>query len=516
MSTRHRSSGNGRRKKKKSQNNNSGMLIGFLVGGGIVAVVAIVAVAFIVGRQSGQSQGDQAVAESALSSQPVLMQRTSESVDENSSSSDTLPEDPHAAMDLVNETAVDASVDLADPTAIAGAELSISGIKKKANNSRDQRPSEPYQLPALIELVESSVVRILVKSQFGGSLGSGFVVGEEGVIVTNYHVLEGATSAEVQFNDGRKEPVAGIFKVDHERDLIVFKINVPQGGVKSLSVADSLPAKGINVATFGAPRGLSFTTSEGIVSGLRNAKEVGHAAGNYVQTTAAISGGNSGGPLVNMYGEVIGVNTFKRTDGESLNFAVSCLDIRDMVEKKGNKLVSLSPENVPVKISSGYGGAENLVGTERGRLLLSQIREAMINMVPFNSDPSGRITGYVLKQAEKTFEQRLKWKNVRRRSEVNQSTAFVIVAMYFSLTEGQERSLVSDLNIHVVILARDVDKEGNELTAKVWDEKKAVGKVTLKALANGIVSRTLGSGITAYFSDLTSAYRKALREIEAT
>ncbi len=510
MSTRHRSSGN-RRKKKKTQPNNNGIVTGLLIGGGLVAVVAVVAFAFLMGRQSREVQNDPVIADST----PSSPQQAPETPDESMASAVVPPEAANVTMDLADTIGVDPSLDLAATASIDGAELSITGMKKETSGSSVKRPSEPYELPALIELVESSVVRILVKSQFGGSLGSGFVVGEDGVIVTNYHVLEGATSAEVQFNDGRKEPIAGIFKVDHERDLIVFKINVPQGGLKSLSVAGSLPAKGINVATFGAPRGLSFTTSEGIVSGLRDAKEVGHTAGNYVQTTAAISGGNSGGPLVNMFGEVIGVNTFKRTDGESLNFAISCIDIKDMVAKKGDKMVPLSPENVPVKISSGYGGAENLVGTERGRLLLSQIREASINMVPFNSDPSGRITGYVLKQAEKTFEQRLKWKNVRRRSEVNQSTAFVIVAMYFSLTEGQERNLVSDLNIHVVILARDVDKEGNDLTAIVWDEKQTVGKVTLKALANGIVSRTLGSGITSYFSDLSAAYRKALREIEA-
>jgi hypothetical protein len=214
-----------------------------------------------------------------------------------------------------------------------------------------------------------------------------------------------------------------------------------------------------------------------------------------------------------MYGRVIGANTFKRTDGESLNFAISCLDIRGMIEKRGDKIVPLSPENVPVKISAGYGGAENLVGTERGRLLLSQIREATIIMVPFNSDPSGRITGFVQRKAETTFEKRLKWKSIKRRSEVNQSTAFVIVAMYFSLTEGQERNLVSDLNIHMVILSRDVDKEGTEMSAIVWDEKKAVGKVTLKSLANGVVSRTLETRVSQYFSDLSSAYRRALREV---
>lgn len=377
------------------------------------------------------------------------------------------------------------------------------------------QPSDvELSLPDLIERVEKSVVRILVKSELGGSLGSGFVVDKTGTIVTNYHVIEGAESAKVEFANGIKADVIGVYAADHELDLAVLKINLSPTGLHPLPIAKTIPRKGIRVATFGAPRGLSFSNSEGIISGIRSAAEVKHAKGTYVQTTAAISGGNSGGPLVDMFGSVVGVNTFKRTDGESLNFAISATDVQDMVEKKGDKLVALNPQNVPVRISGGYGGAENLVGTEKGRILLSQIREVVIVTLPFNQDPSGRITEYVENIAERTLDRKLEWRRVSRSRDLKPSTAIVVVAMYFTFTEGAEEDLVSDLNVHTVILSRDVEKDGTEITAIVYDEKDAVGTVALKALLNGIISRTLESGIQRYFNSLVGEYRKAVRAVQ--
>lgn len=493
-----RSSGRPRRRKSRD---NSGLIQGLLIGGGGVAVIAIGLVAFLLGKNTATSD-------------PLTLPEVTGTALPN-------PEqNPDPADSTFQETADEPMLASASTSSEMVSEEALPETPEEAPETNTEQPktvlsppNSPYSLPELIEKVEQSVVRIVVKNEYGGGIGSGFVVDPSGVIVTNYHVIEGAKSAEAQFQDGKKFPIVGVFKADHEVDLAILKIDPPEGGLVAINVAESLPSKGINVATFGAPRGLSFTTSEGIVSALRDAATLGQKAGQYIQTTAAISPGNSGGPLVNMYGEVVGANTFKREDGESLNFAISCIDIRRMIQEKGDRSVALSPESIPVKISDGYGGAENLVGTERGRVLLSQIREAIILMAPLNSDPTGRITNFVQRKAETTLERRMKWTPIKRRQDVNQSTAFVIVAMYFTLTDGQEQNLVSDLNVHTVILSRDVDKDGTEIAAIVWDERKTIGKVTLKTLLEGVVSRTMESRVNEYFDSLSSAYRRALREV---
>src|SRR5690606_4882516 len=126
------------------------------------------------------------------------------------------------------------------------------------------------------------------------------------------------------------------------------------------------------------------------------------------------SQGNSGGPLVNMLGEVVGMNSAVRTTGQNLNFSVSCVDIREMTDGVGDKVADLSPESVPVKISGEFGNAENLAGTERGKVLLSQISEAAVVIAPLNADPTGRITDFVMTVAEQNIVDKTGWKRVTR------------------------------------------------------------------------------------------------------
>jgi hypothetical protein len=371
------------------------------------------------------------------------------------------------------------------------------------------------ELTELVEFVEPSVVRIVTKGEYGGGLGSGFVVTDTGMIVTNYHVIEGSKSAEVTFKNGMKRPVLGFYRTDHQRDLALLKIDIRPGEVTPLKVARELPAKGTKVAAFGAPQGFSFSASDGIVSGLRSSEEVDQESGNWVQTTAAISPGNSGGPLVNLFGEVVGVNSFKRIDGESLNFAASCVDVRSLMDSAGSQLTVISPENIPVKIGGEFGNAENLAGTERGNLLFSQIREALVVIAPFNEDPTGRITDFVAVTAKRNILDKTGWDEIRRESQMKGSTAIVFAAMYFDFAEDLPlEDLVSELWVHLIIVARDVDKEGSEILAIVWDEKKAMGTVAVRALIQGIVPRTLQGNVNSFFSKFVTSYRKAVREVE--
>ncbi|GAB4363363.1 MAG: DegQ family serine endoprotease [Oricola sp.] len=140
------------------------------------------------------------------------------------------------------------------------------------------------------------------------SLGSGFVVDASGIIVTNNHVIADADEVSVNFNDGTKLP-AEIVGVDTKTDIAVLKIDPGNKKLVPVPFGDSNAARvGDWVLAIGNPFGLGGTVTLGIVSAIGRDINSG-PYDNYIQTDAAINRGNSGGPLFNMKGEVIGINT---------------------------------------------------------------------------------------------------------------------------------------------------------------------------------------------------------------
>lgn len=164
-------------------------------------------------------------------------------------------------------------------------------------------------LADVISRGERSVVRIDVSGPQGNSIGSGFIVAADGMLVTNVHVMSGASSAVAVFGDGRKYPIKGTYIVDAPRDICVAKIDGTNLPV--IPMAPAIPRKGDQVVALGCPQGLSFSATRGIVSAIRLRDEfrgmVGRpkAEGTWIQVDAAISGGNSGGPLINSLGQVV-------------------------------------------------------------------------------------------------------------------------------------------------------------------------------------------------------------------
>lgn len=163
------------------------------------------------------------------------------------------------------------------------------------------------------------------RPQIEHGIGSGFVISPDGYIVTNNHVVDGATDIRVTFSD-RRVMTAKLIGRDPVTDLAVIKVNgsnlttVPWGDSTQLHPGQS-------VLAFGNPLGLRFSVTRGIVSALNrpNLDSDPSKPGQFIQTDAAINQGNSGGPLVNARGEVIGINTFliSRTGGFSgLGFAI--------------------------------------------------------------------------------------------------------------------------------------------------------------------------------------------------
>ncbi len=199
---------------------------------------------------------------------------------------------------------------------------------------------EQDALIALYEHVEPGIVSIQVLTKQGGAQGSGFVIDDQGHIVTNYHVVEGAEQIQVDFPSGYKA-YAELIGIDKDSDLAVIKVDAPADELFPLTLGDSNGLKvGQTVLAIGNPFGLSGTMTKGIISALgrtlpsdRESPGGGFfSAGDLIQTDAPINPGNSGGPLFNLNGEVIGVNRAILTDasnatGEPVNsgigFAVS-------------------------------------------------------------------------------------------------------------------------------------------------------------------------------------------------
>lgn len=393
------------------------------------------------------------------------------------------------------------------PAGAAGAQKPVASV--------DTAPLRELTMPELVAQIEKSVVRIIVKSDQGASVGSGFVIDADGSIMTNYHVIEGARTAEVEFDSGDKAKVVGFTTVDKERDLAIIKIDQGQKPFIQVRVANELPQKGEKVAAFGAPRGLSFTASDGIISAIRKTPEFpARSAGTYLQTTTPISPGNSGGPLVNMRGEVVGVNSFKM-EGENLNFAASATDVREVISGRGDKVTPLSPDALPIVYTEkAFGRAENLAGTTKGNMLLGQIHDAIIMMLPFTFDPSGRVSDNVELQVEKNLIKKAGWTKVTRQSQVKGSTALVVVLIYFQQAEkvkDADKKLVSELMCRVRIVARDVDKDGVAYTAIVWDENGALGTISINSLLGGGFPPAMKAKISEFFNKIYVGIKKAQR-----
>lgn len=227
-------------------------------------------------------------------------------------------------------------------------EVVAASLSNNASSGQANLPSSSpssTSLPDVFQKVENSVVQITAtrsnpneviiingvpETGRSEALGSGFVYDSQGHIITNYHVIDGATKADVTFTDGNTYSAKVIGK-DPSSDLAVLQItdNFSEEKVVPLPTANSSNVgTGEQVIAIGNPFGLSGTITSGIVSQLGRLlpnPDTGFSIPNTIQTDAAINPGNSGGPLLNVIGQVIGMNTaiFSRTGAYSgIGFAI--------------------------------------------------------------------------------------------------------------------------------------------------------------------------------------------------
>ncbi len=242
----------------------------------------------------------------------------------------------------------------------------------------------------MVARVKGSVVNVIVKMPGGVATGSGFILTPEGVFVTNGHVVGPRQPGE--FVEARVPGVPGVIKakvlaVNHDKDLAIVQL-APRADGKpwpAVKLAEHAPREGENVTATGYPRGLPFTVTAGVVSGMDGR---GNMYVKHLQTDASINPGNSGGPLFNARGEVVGVNTQIYTESggsEGLGFSIMAPEVgRVMAQfaKTGNistaSLGIISNLSDPEAPEAGlaieyvrHGSAAEKAGVKRGDLLIA-------------------------------------------------------------------------------------------------------------------------------------------------
>jgi S1-C subfamily serine protease len=225
-------------------------------------------------------------------------------------------------------------------------------------------------LPELVRRVKPTVVALTTYDANGEALmtGSGFFVGP-GKVVTNLHVVRGAIRAEIKTLDGkgRVYPVTGALAIDEEGDLALLGVDMPPERGRVSELATSLPDEGEQIFVIGNPLKLEGSVSDGIVSAVREVPNLGRI----IQITAPISHGNSGSPVFNLHGQVLGVVTIKVTNGQNINLAIAAARIAQLKAEKLRPLTEVSSKNKTELAESLYrtgldslwlGNYDNAVG----------------------------------------------------------------------------------------------------------------------------------------------------------
>ena len=239
--------------------------------------------------------------------------------------------------------------------------------------------SKVYTTPEIVDLVGPAVVGVINKAtytnpyagMFGQQMpsgeveqgsGSGVIISDDGYIVTNNHVIEGASEILVILNVG-EQYTAKLVGSDSKTDLAVLKIEAEALTYAKLGTSSELRV-GDTAIAIGNPLGQEFagTTTQGIISGLNRSVTIDNKTMNLIQTDAAINPGNSGGALVNNHGEVIGINTAKISSSqyEGLGFAIPIDDAKPIIEDL---------------ISNGYVTGRPVIGIA-GRVVTEQDAQA--------------------------------------------------------------------------------------------------------------------------------------------
>lgn len=244
-------------------------------------------------------------------------------------------------------------------------------------------PLVKKEMPSVVNISTRQVVKVRRQSPFGDpqmdeffyrffgeepqrqqvrqSLGSGFIISDDGYILTNNHVVDKATDIKVALADGRSFEAKLVGKAP-EIDIALIKVNAT--GLPAVALGDSeVLDVGDWVVAIGNPFGLSHTVTAGIVSAKGRVIGIG-PYDNLIQTDAAINPGNSGGPLFNIRGEVVGINTVIIASGQNLGFAIPISMVKELlpsIREKGRPdmgWLGVSAQAITPQLAEAFGLSE--------------------------------------------------------------------------------------------------------------------------------------------------------------
>jgi putative serine protease PepD len=209
---------------------------------------------------------------------------------------------------------------------------------------------------------KNAVAYVQANTPYGQATGSGFVVSSDGYIVTNEHVIDGAGSIQLKIGASSKTYTAKVVGADASRDLALLKVDA--SNLPTLSLGDSSSVQ-VGDATFaiGNPYGLDDTLTTGIVSALQRDIQSpnGSTISNVIQTDAALNPGNSGGPLLDSSGKVIGVNAQIATGGNGsdgnvgIGFAIPSNTVKSFIDEAKAGKLSTSTQSQAQSEAQGFG-----------------------------------------------------------------------------------------------------------------------------------------------------------------
>lgn len=297
------------------------------------------------------------------------------------------------------------SFDAEPSTAVASVEGNLLPVEAEATVSMEQMPAVQQNIPetgslSLQEIYKKcipSVVSITASQRGGNSTGSGVIISDTGYIVTNYHVIDNAQQVSVQLTDDRVFSARNVGS-DAASDLAVLQIEADNlvfaqfGDSELMEVGDA-------VVAIGDPLGVEYrgTMTNGIVSAINRNMNINGRSMNLIQTNAALNSGNSGGPLINCFGQVIGINTVKIgafTDSagvEGIGFAIPSTIAKDIVDQiiaqgyvSGRPWIGITGESISLFYQRYYrlpagmyitelapGSNAEQIGLEVGDILIS-------------------------------------------------------------------------------------------------------------------------------------------------
>lgn len=349
------------------------------------------------------------------------------------------------------------------------------------------------------------------------SLGSGFVISEDGYILTNNHVIEGADDIKVKFDDGR-ELKGEIKGVDPKLDLALIKVNSREK-LKAAELGDSDAIQvGEWVMAIGNPFGLAETVTAGIVSA--KGRVIGSGPyDDFIQTDASINPGNSGGPLFNANGEVVGINTAIIAGGQGIGFAIPVNMAKSIIPqlrdtgKVARGWLGVSIQPVTRELSQAFG-----LEDERGALVSEVTPESPAQKAGIKAgDVIVEFDGKVIKEmndlprivAATSAGKEVEVKVVR---EKKAETVTVVIE---KLRDGEEASSLTEtskLGIAVAEITRDLAATYRlkELSGVIVTEVKLDGLAQKAGIQRGDVIREINGVQVATVAD----YDKAVSSVK--